>query len=112
MYDIKERGKILDAIARWELHQREPVPIWNHVRRWLESDTTKRVLPSIAIGEALGYLRNQWSALRAYLTDREIVKNGQKAWRRAGIVDGQSVRRVARGMASPAALSFCVVANL
>jgi hypothetical protein len=32
----------------------------------------KRVLPKGPMGEALGYLRNQWSALQVYLTDGRI----------------------------------------
>ena len=69
LYDVEERGKTLDAAARWQLRQREAVPIWNRMRRWLDSDAAKRALPRSRIGEALGYLRNQWSALTVYLGD-------------------------------------------
>ena len=63
LYDVEERGKTLDAAARHQLRQREAVPIWNRMRRWLDGDAAKRALPRSRIGEALGYLRNQWSAL-------------------------------------------------
>jgi hypothetical protein len=44
----------------------------------LDSDALKRVLPRSAIGEALGYLRNQWPALQVYLTDGRIpIDNDQ-----------------------------------
>ena len=69
LYDVEERAKTLDAAARWQLRNRDAVPIWNHMRRWLDSDAVKRVLPRSAIGEAIGYLRNQWSALTVYLSD-------------------------------------------
>jgi transposase len=78
LYDVEERAKTLDAAARWELRQRDAVPIWNRMRRWLDGDVTKRVLPRSAIGEAIGYLRNQWSALTVYLTDGRIpIDNDQ-----------------------------------
>ena len=78
LYDVEERAKTLDAAARWVLRQRDSVPIWDRLRRWLDSDATKRVLPRSAIGEALGYLRNQWTALTVYLSDGRIpVDNDQ-----------------------------------
>jgi len=78
LYDVEERGKTLDAAARQQLRQREAVPIWNRMRCWLDSDVAKRALPRSAIGEALGYLRNQWSALQVYLTDARIpIDNDQ-----------------------------------
>ena len=78
LYDVEERGKTLDAAGRRELRQRDAVPIWDRMRRWLESDVTKRVLPKSAMGKAIGYLRNQWSALRVYLSDGRIpIDNDQ-----------------------------------
>jgi len=78
LYDVEERGKTLDAGARRELRQRDAVPIWNRMRRWLDSDALQRVLPKSAIGEALGYLRNQWSALTVYWSDGRIpIDNDQ-----------------------------------
>jgi hypothetical protein len=78
LYDVEERGKTLGAAARWELRQRDAVPIWDRMGRWLESDAVKRALPRSGIGEALGYLRNQWSALQVYLSDGRIpVDNDQ-----------------------------------
>jgi transposase len=78
LYDVEERGKTLSAEARWELRQRDAVPVWDRMRRWLESDAGKRVLPRSRIGESLGYLRNQWSALRVYLSDGRIpIDNDQ-----------------------------------
>jgi len=78
LYDVEERGKTLDATARGELRQREAAAIWNRMRLWLDSDAVKRALPQSAIGGALGYLRNQWSALRVYLGDARIpIDNDQ-----------------------------------
>ena len=48
------------------------------MRRWLDSDATKQALPKSAIGQAIGYLRNQWTALRVYLSDGRIpIDNDQ-----------------------------------
>ena len=78
LYEVEERGKTLDAAARYQLRQRDAVPIWNRMRRWLDSDAAKRALPRSRIGEALGYLRNQWSALTVYLGDGRIpIDNAQ-----------------------------------
>ena len=78
LYDIEERGKTLDATARGELRQREAAPIWNRMRLWLDGDAVKRALPQSAIGGALGYLRNHWSALMVYLSDGRIpIDNDQ-----------------------------------
>jgi transposase len=78
LYDIEERGKTLDAATRHQLRQREAVPIWNRMRRWLDGDAAKQALPRSRIGEALGYLRNQWSALTLYLGDPRVpIDNAQ-----------------------------------
>jgi transposase len=78
LYDVEERAKTLDVAARWELRQRDSVPVWDRMRRWLDSDATKQALPRSAIGQAIGYLRNQWTALRVYLTDGRIpIDNDQ-----------------------------------
>ena len=72
LYDVEERGKTLNAAERRQSRQRDAVPIWNRARRWLDSDAVKQVLPRSRMGEALGYLRNQWSALAVYLGDGKI----------------------------------------
>jgi hypothetical protein len=78
LYDVEERGKTLDAAARHQLREREAVPTWNRMRRWLDGDAAKRALPRSRIGEAPGYLRNQWSALTLYLGDPRIpIDNAQ-----------------------------------
>ena len=46
LYDVEERGKTLDAAARDQLRQRDAVPIWNRMRRWLDGDAAKRRCPA------------------------------------------------------------------
>ena len=37
--------------------------------RWLESEQVRRVLPQSPLGKAVGYMRNQSTALQRHLTD-------------------------------------------
>ena len=46
LYEVEERGKTLDVAARHQLRQRDAVPIWNRMRRWLDSDAAKRACPA------------------------------------------------------------------
>ena len=79
LYDVEERAKGLDAGGRLELRQREAVPIWERMGRWLESEPVVRTLPQSAIGKAVGYLRNQWSALQVYLGDGDVPFDNDQA---------------------------------
>lgn len=72
LYAVEYRGALLTAEERLELRQRDAVPIWNRIGAMLELDEVKRLLPKSDIGEAFGYLRNQWDALRRYLTDGRL----------------------------------------
>jgi hypothetical protein len=72
LFDVDERGKMLSAQGRFELRQREAVPIWKRFGQWLESDKVRQVLPQSDVGKAVGYLRNQWTALQRYLSDGRI----------------------------------------
>jgi transposase len=78
LYDVEERGKTLPPDERWVLRQRDAVPIWKRMRQWLDSATVQNVLPKSALGQAVGYLRNQWSALQVYLRDGRLpIDNDQ-----------------------------------
>ena len=79
LYAIEERGKLLDVSERHELRQREAVPIWAEIDRWLRSDRVQRAaLPSSRFGKAVGYMRNQWHVLQRYLTDGQLpIDNNQ-----------------------------------
>jgi transposase len=78
LYDVEERAKSLDAEGRLALRQRDAVPVWDRMHRWLNSAAVKRTLPQSAIGKAVGYLRNQWLALQVYLRDPGVpIDNDQ-----------------------------------
>lgn len=72
LYAVEYRGALLTSAERLTLRQRDAVPIWQRMARWLERDDVKRVLPKSSLGEAIGYLRHQWSSLQLYLEDGEL----------------------------------------
>jgi hypothetical protein len=72
LYGVEYRGALLTVAERLALRQREATPIWSRMQAWLERPDVKNVLPKSDIAQAIGYLRNQWHALRLYLTNGEI----------------------------------------
>lgn len=72
LYAVEYRAALLSAPERLELRQRDAVPVWQRIAAWLNQDEVKRLLPKSDIGEAVGYLRNQWDALQRYLTDGQL----------------------------------------
>jgi hypothetical protein len=72
LYDVEERGKMLGLQGRVELRQRDAVAIWTRFGQWLESNKVRHALPQSDFSKAVGYLRNQWTALRRYLSDGRI----------------------------------------
>ncbi len=72
LYDVEERGKTLDTQGLLELRQRDAIPLWTRFGNWLESEKVRHVLPQSETGKAIGYLRNQWTALQRYLSDGRI----------------------------------------
>ena len=84
LYAVEYCGALLTSAERLALRQRDAVPVWQRMARWLERDEVKRVLPKSSLGEAIGYLRNQWSSLRLYLEDGELPfdnNNGERTLR-------------------------------
>ncbi len=69
LYDVEDRARTLTDAERFALRQREAVKVMERIRAWLWGDAARRVLPKSPLGEALGYIRNHWDALRLYLTD-------------------------------------------
>ena len=72
LYAVEYRGALLSVAERLELRQRDAVPIWQRMGKWLEQDEVVRLLPKSDIGQAVGYLRNQWVALQRYLQDGNL----------------------------------------
>ena len=80
LYAIEERAKMWSVSARYELRQREAIPIWRHIEQWLQRESVRRAaLPSSRFGKAVAYLQNQWTALQKYLTDGRLPIDNDQA---------------------------------
>ncbi len=86
LYDVEERGKCLTPEARFELRQREALPIWDAFSAWTRSAAVELLLPKNKMSEAIGYLRNHEAALRRYLGDGRIP------------IDNNDVEQTLRGL--------------
>ncbi len=78
LYDVEREAKEeeLDDARRQALRKERSGPVLEEIGKWLESEHS-RVLPKSPIGEAIGYARNQWSALRRYVeVDFLEIDNG------------------------------------
>ena len=84
-----------DAI-RLALRQEKSVPLLATIKAWLDSEQ-KLVLPRSPMAQAIGYMLNQWEALKTYTTQGFLhidniaaehalrrVGIGRKNWRFAG----------------------------
>lgn len=100
LYDIEDRARGQSPEEVLALRRAWSVPIMAQMRAWLESDAAKRVLPKSPLGQALGYLKNQWAALTVFLGDGRVpidnneteqlmkqVATGRKNWLFIGSVE-------------------------
>lgn len=71
LYDIEDEARVLTASDRQRLRQERSSAVWDRMRCYLETEM-KDVSKKEKIGEAKGYLLNQWTALTAYLQDGRI----------------------------------------
>jgi hypothetical protein len=80
LYEIEDRAALLDVVARQTLRQLEAVPILDRIEAWLAAPGD--VLPKSALGKAVTYARNQWAALRRYVTDGRLTIDNNASERR------------------------------
>ena len=71
LYDIEDQAKDLNEADRLELRRRRSKPIWDSLRRYVDTQMTD-VSKKEKIGEARGYLLNQWDGLVRYLDDGKL----------------------------------------
>jgi len=82
LYDVEdlarqsaERNKTDLALERYRLRQEKSVPLLEQFKSWLESQQAQAggpVLPKSPMGQAIGYVFNQWEALKVYTTDGDL----------------------------------------
>ncbi len=72
LYDIEDRARDFTPVERQVLRQQESVPILDRIEKYLD-ELKKRILPKSALGKAVTYARNQWAALRRYMSDGRLT---------------------------------------
>ena len=81
LYDVEDRARELSVEARQALRTGESVPILERLGGDLDR-LAEKVLPKSALGQALTYARNQWSALCRYTADGRLTIDNNVAERR------------------------------
>ncbi len=71
LYDIEDRARLLTADERRALRELEAAPVLARFGNWLD-EQAPRALPKMRLGEAIGYMRNQWDALTAYVHEGRL----------------------------------------
>ena len=89
LYDIEERASRLDPVSRLLLRRRESVPLMKRIEVVINSPTAMKLLPKSTLGRALSYMRNNWDALKRFLSDGRLPIDNNEAER--------ALRRVAVG---------------
>ncbi len=100
LYHVEAEARALDPPARRTLRQEQSKPILERIREEVEL-ASRTALPKSALGDALGYVRNQWIALNRFVEDGRLaidnnaaeralrgVAVGRKNWLFAGSEDG------------------------
>jgi transposase len=82
LYDIEERGKLLDEAGLLRLRQSEAVRVWQAFEKWADSPSLKSVLPKSPLGKAMGYFRNHRTALKRYLGDPRLPMDNNSSEQR------------------------------
>lgn len=89
LYDIEDRARTLDAVDRLLLRRRESVPLMKRLEALLQSSSAQKLLPKSKLGTALSYMRNNWEALKQFVSDGRLPIDNNEAER--------DLRRVAVG---------------
>jgi len=113
LYDLEDRAREFSPAARHALRQSEAVPLLAQLRAWAD-EQIDRVLPKLKLGEALGYLRNQWESLANYVDDGRlpIDNNATERDLRALTIGRKNWMFIGSPEAGPrAALLYSVVAS-
>jgi transposase len=94
------REQELSHLQRYELRQKEALPVLSEIETWL-NEQRQQVLPKSSIGKAIAYMLKYWTRLTTYTTDgrleidNNLVENairpvalGRKNYLFAGSHDG------------------------
>jgi transposase len=88
------------AVIRLRVRQERSVPVLEHFKTWLDAQKPD-VLPKSPLGGAIGYMQNQWEALKRYTSSgslsidnnvseqhMKIIATGRKNWLFTGSENG------------------------
>ncbi|MCH5372665.1 MAG: IS66 family transposase [Planctomycetes bacterium] len=89
LYDIEDRGRLLDPVARLLLRRRESVPLMRRLELLLQSPAARGLLPKSKLAAAINYLRNHWEDFKRFLSDGRLPIDNNDAER--------DLRRIAVG---------------
>jgi transposase len=113
LYDLEDQARDLTPEARLLLRQAEAVPLLARLRAWMDQ-VAQQVPPKLKLGEALGYLRNQWEPLTNYVQEAHLPLDNNATERdlRALTVGRNNWLFVGSHQAGPrAAILYSVVAS-
>ncbi len=79
LYDVEDRGRVLEPHERLMVRRRESVPLMQMLERYLTCDQAKRVLPKSSLGKAIQYIRGHWDAFCRFLSDGRIEMDNNLA---------------------------------
>ena len=80
LFLIEQAAASLSPGDRARLRQQKAAPLLEEFETWLEL-TAKKVLPKSPMGQAIGYVQNQWEALTRYLQDGRLEMTNNAAER-------------------------------
>jgi transposase len=89
LYDIEDRARHRSAVDRLLMRRRESVPLMKRMEQVLNSPAATELLPKSKLGKAVNYMRNNWTALKRFLSNGELPMDNNEAER--------DLRRVAIG---------------
>jgi transposase len=81
LYDIEERASRLDPVERLHLRRSESVPLMQRMETVINSSPAMRLLPKSKLGQAVNYMRNNWDALKRFLSDARLPIDNNEAER-------------------------------
>jgi transposase len=81
LYEVEDRARPLEDEARRSMRQTESVPILERLRGELDR-LASRLLPKLALAQAITYATNQWKALCRYPEDGRLTIDNNVSERR------------------------------
>jgi DNA invertase Pin-like site-specific DNA recombinase len=81
LYEVEDRARPLDEVARRALRQAQAVPVLERLREELDR-LSARLLPKSALAQATTYALNQWQALCCYTQDGRLTIDNNVSERR------------------------------